>query len=251
MVVVMLSRVSHFMGQSLKQMVAPPINLYLLVKQMEFVGNRSFGIIIFAGGIVGAVFGLQLGEIFRTFGAESMIGAAAAFALSKELAPVVGSFLVTARAGSAMASEIAAMRINEQIDALKVMAINPIGYLVSPRILASIIMMPFLTGVFILSGIAVSFVVGVYIFDVDVGVFFDNIPWIVGPLDVRQGMEKSLVFGAIFSSVGCYCGFYAQGGAKGVGLATTRAVVISLVAILVTDFFISWLQLQGNNPTIN
>ena len=246
-----MSRAVHFMVQSLKQMVAPPLNLYLLVKQMEFVGNRSFGIIVFAGGIVGAVFGLQLGEIFRVFGAESMIGAAAAFALSKELAPVVGSFLVAARAGSAMASEIATMRINEQIDALQVMAINPIGYLVSPRILASIIIMPFLTGVFVMSGIVVSFLIGVYVFDVDVGVFFDNIPWIVTPLDVRQGMEKSLVFGAIFSSVGCYCGFYAQGGAKGVGRATTRAVVISLVAILVVDFFISWLQLQGNSPSIN
>ena len=238
------------MVQSLKLMLVPPVRFHLLVKQMEFVGNRSVGIVGVAGGIVGAVFGLQLGEIFQVFGAESMIGAAAAFALSKELAPIVGSFLVTARAGSAMASEIATMRINEQIDALKVMAINPIGYLVSPRILASVIMMPFLTGVFILSGIMVSFLIGVYVFDVDVGIFFDNIPWIVGPLDVRQGMEKSLVFGAIFSFVGCYKGFYAQGGAKGVGRATTQAVVISLVAILVIDFFISYLQYQSNSPTV-
>lgn len=237
-----------FFGQSVKQMVVPPISFYLLLKQMEFVGNRSLGIIIFAGGIVGAVFGLQLGEIFQVFDAESMIGAAATFALSKELAPVVGSFLVTARAGSAMAAEIATMRINEQIDALKVMAINPIAYLVSPRILASVIIMPFLTAVFLLSGVVVSFITGVYIFDVDVGVFIDNISWLVGPVDVRQGMEKSIVFGAIFSTVGCYKGFYASGGAKGVGKATTEAVVISLVAILISDFFLSYLQYQSNYP---
>ena len=160
----------------------------------------------------------------------------------------MGSFLVTARAGSAMAAEIATMRINEQIDALKVMAINPIAYLVSPRILASVIIMPFLTAVFLLSGVVVSFITGVYIFDVDVGVFIDNISWLVGPVDVRQGMEKSIVFGAIFSTVGCYKGFYASGGAKGVGKATTEAVVISLVAILISDFFLSYLQYQSNYP---
>lgn len=99
---------------------------------MEFVGNRSFGVMVLAGMMVGAIFGFQLGEIFRIFGAESMIGAAAGFTLSKELAPVIGSMLVTGRAGSSMAAEIATMRVNEQIDAMRVMAVNPYSYLIAP-----------------------------------------------------------------------------------------------------------------------
>ena len=245
-----MTRPLTFIIASIKNMVAPPVSFPLLAKQMEFVGNRSFGIIILSGGIMGAVFGLQMGEFLLLFGGENMIGATTAFAVARELAPVFGSFLVTARSGSAMASEIGAMRINEQIDALQVMAINPIGYLVSPRILASILMMPFLTAMFMVSSVAACFFVGVAVFDVDVGIFFDSIPRLVDALDVRQGLEKSLVFGAIFSTVGCYKGFYTKGGAEGVGRSTSQAVVVSLVLILVLDFFISYLQYRIAPPTI-
>jgi phospholipid/cholesterol/gamma-HCH transport system permease protein len=233
-----------FLWESVRRFFWPPINMRLLMRQMEFVGNRSFWIMVLAGTMVGAVFGLQFGEIFRIFGAEGMIGAAAAFALSKELAPVVGSFLVTARAGSSMAAEIATMRVNEQIDAMRVMSVNPYGWLVAPRILGSVLMMPLLTCVFTLSGVIAAWGIGVALYDVDVGMFFDKIRWIVEPNHVFQGMQKAAIFGAIFSSVGCYKGFHARGGAKGVGRATTAAVVISLVAILISDFFISWLQFE-------
>ena len=185
-----------------------------------------------------------MGDLFRIFGAESMMGAAAAYSLSKELAPLVGAMLVTGRAGSAMAAEIAIMRVNEQIDAMRVMAVNPYGYLMAPRIVASVLMMPLLTGFFILSGVFISFIIGITIFDVDVAMFFDKIKWIVSPSDIRQGMEKSLAFGLIFSLVGCYKGFTASGGAKGVGRATTSSVVISYVAIVICDFFLSYIQYQ-------
>ena len=170
-----------------------------------------------------------------------MIGAAAGYALSKELAPVIGSFLVTARSGSSMAAEIATMRVNEQIDAMRVMAVNPYNYLVAPRIWASVAMMPLLTMIFIISGVFCSFVIGVVIYDVDLAVFFDKIQWIVKPRHLWEGGKKAMIFGLIFSSVGCYKGFFARGGAKGVGRATTEAVVISLVTILIVDFFISYL----------
>jgi len=231
-----------FLYESIRRFFWPPLSFQLVVKQMEFVGNRSFWIMVLAGTMVGAVFGLQFGEIFRIFGAEGMIGAAAAFALSKELAPVIGSFLVTARAGSSMAAEIATMRVNEQIDAMRVMAVNPYSYLVAPRLLGSVVMMPLLTCVFTLAGVIAAYLIGVALYDVDVGVFFDKIRWIVEPRHIIQGMEKAAIFGAIFASVGCYKGFNAKGGAKGVGRATTEAVVISLVAILISDFFISWMQ---------
>lgn len=238
-------RFAQFVYESFYRSFAPPVSFILLIRQCEFVGNRSFGIIMLAGAMIGAVFGLQFGEIFRIFGAESMIGASAGFALSKELAPVIGSFLVTARAGSAMAAEIATMRVNEQIDAMRVMAVNPLNYLVAPRLWASILMMPLLSILFILSGVTASYLIGVTIYNVDVGIFFANISWIVKPEHLVQGIEKAAIFGGILSMIGCYKGFNASGGAKGVGRATTEAVVISLVTILVSDFFISYFQYQA------
>jgi phospholipid/cholesterol/gamma-HCH transport system permease protein len=237
-----IGKYTMFMGQSLQRCVVPPVQLRLLFRQLEFVGNRSLGIIVISSMMVGAVFGLILGDIFRTFGTESMLGAAAGIALSKELAPVFAGFLVTARAGSAMAAEIATMRVNEQIDAMRVMAVNPYGYLVAPRILAGVIMLPLLTCIFILAGVVAAFLVGVTFFDIDIGTFIEKMRWMVKPRFIFQGMEKAAVFGAILTSIGCYKGFYAGGGAKGVGRATTEAVVISLVAILVSDYFLSYLQ---------
>ena len=209
---------------------------------MEFVGNRSFSIICLAGIMVGGVCGFQLGEIFRIFGSESMIGAAAGFALSRELAPLIGSFLVTGRAGSAMAAEIATMRVNEQIDAMRVMSVNPYSYLVAPRILASMIMMPILTIFFIISGVFSSFIIGLIFYDIDVADFIGKIEWVVSPIDIISGVEKAIVYGIIFSGIGCYQGFHASGGAKGVGKATTVAVVASYVSILVADYLITYLQ---------
>ncbi len=234
-----------FVGRGLFRIIFPPLSLRLLFQQMEFVGNRSFWIIIMAGAMVGGIFGFQLGEIFRIFGAESMIGASTAFALSRELGPVVGSFLVTARAGSSMAAEIASMRVNEQIDAMRVMAVNPYAYLIAPRLLASILMMPLLTVFFVISGVITSFVIGVAFYHIDVADFLSKIEWVVTGNDLSLGMQKAGMFGFVFASVGCFQGFFARGGAKGVGRATTVAVVISYVTILVLDFLMTYLQYKG------
>ena len=242
---------TQFFGNTLLRTFRPRMSLSLFFKQCEFVGNNSIGVMILSGMMIGAVFGLQFGEIFRIFGAEGMIGAAAGYALSKELAPVIGSFLVTARAGSSMAAEIATMRVNEQIDAMRVMAVNPYNYLVAPRIWASVAMMPLLTMIFIISGVFCSFLIGVAIYDVDLAVFFDKIQWIVKPRHLWEGAQKAMIFGLILSTVGCFKGFNARGGAKGVGRATTEAVVISLVTILVVDFFISyWNYLQAQDSLL-
>ena len=246
----MLLLLPRFFAQSIKRMFFPPLSLLSLVKQMEFVGNRSLGVVLLAGSILGAVFGLQMGEFLVIFNGENMIGATSAFAMTRQFAPVFGSFIVTARAGSAMASEIATMRVNEQIDALEVMAINPIGYLISPRILASVIMMPLLTCLFLFSSVFMCLIVGVFIFEVDVGMFFDNIPRLVSIGDLRSGLEKSAVFGGIFSTVGCFFGFHAQGGTKGVGKSTSNAVMYSLVIILAVDFFLSYIQYMVSPPSL-
>lgn len=246
-VISFLSGIGSFSGfslQSIFKIFSRNLSLKLLVQQMEFIGNKSIVIISLASIMVGAVFGIQFGEIFKIFKAESMIGAAASFALSKELAPVVGAFLVTGRAGSSMAAEIATMKVNEQIDAMKVMAVDPISYLIAPRVLATVLMLPLLSAIFVLFGVISAFFIGVTLFDVDVGVFIDKIRWITKPSDLIDGMIKAMIFGAILSCIGCYKGYHTERGAKGVGRATTEAVVYSLVTILVSDFFISYAQLN-------
>ena len=248
--VTMLGSIVKFLGNALLRSVRPRMSFALFIRQCEFTGNQSIGVIILAGMMIGAVFGLQFGEILRIFGAEGMIGASAGFALSKELAPVIGSFLVTARAGSSMAAEIATMRVNEQIDAMRVMAVNPYNYLVAPRIWASVAMMPLLSLIFVLSGVFCSFLIGVVVYDVDLAVFFDKIQWIIKPSHLWEGVQKAMVFGAILSVIGCYKGFNAEGGAKGVGRATTEAVVISLVTILIVDFFMSYAQYLSSQDSI-
>lgn len=241
---VLFRTVFFFGAETFRRTFNPRIKFSLLVKQMEFVGNKSIAVVLMAGVMIGAVFGLQFGEIFKIFGAESLIGASAAYALCRELAPVICAFLVTARAGSAMAAEIATMRVNEQIDAMNVMAVNPYNYLVAPRVWASIIMLPLLTILFVIAGVLASYILGIVIYDVDKGIFIEKIQTIVKPLYVWQGLQKAAIFGAVLSLTGCYKGFHAGGGAKGVGRATTQAVVISLVTVLILDFFISYIQYQ-------
>lgn len=242
--ILVLGNYSDFVARSIVKTFRPFVNLRLLFAQLEFVGNRSFMITTLAGMMVGGIFGFQLGEIFRLFGTESMIGASTGFALARELAPVVGAFLVTARAGSAMAAEIASMKVNEQIDAMRVMAVDPYNYLVSPRVLASMLMMPLLSTVMVVAGVATAFLVASVFYKVDIADFFSKIEWIIDLHDIFMGMQKSALFGFIFSTIGCFQGFYAEGGAKGVGRATTRAVVASYVAILILDFFITYIQFK-------
>ena len=218
-----------------------PIPRKLLLVQMEFIGNKSFWIITLAAMMIGAVFGLQFGEIFRVFKSESMIGAAASYSLSKELAPVVSAFLVTGRAGSSMAAEIATMKVNDQIDSLKVLGVSPFNYLIAPRVLATVLMLPLLTAVFLFVGVLASYLIGVMIFNVDSGVYIANIQWISEPKHIFEGLVKSAFFGLILSLIGCYKGIEAGRGAKGVGTATTQSVVFALVSILIVDFLLSFI----------
>ena len=243
-----LGRFSKFCWDTLVSIKKSGLSLPLLFQQLEFVGVQSFWIIVLAAIMVGAVFGIQFGNIFKLFGAESLIGAAAAFALSKELAPVIGAFLVTGRAGSAMAAEIANMRVNEQIDAMQTMSVNPLAYLCAPRIIASMLMLPLLSSIFVLVGVLSSYFIGCALYEIDSSVFIDKIRWISQPNHILQGLQKSIFFGAIFSSIACFQGYYATGGAKGVGKATTDAVVLALVCILVSDFFISYVQMTALFP---
>jgi phospholipid/cholesterol/gamma-HCH transport system permease protein len=216
----------------------PPWRLRGLFRQMELVGVDSLLVVVLTGIFTGGVFTLQIIYGFQRFSAESMVGPTVATAMTRELGPVLTALMVTGRVGSAMAAELSAMKVTEQMDALTVMAADPIRYLVSPRIWAGTIMMPLLTAIADAIGVIGGFFVAVGR-GLDPGQFAGRIQDIVVVGDITNGLIKSALFGFIMTSVGCYMGFYTKGGAEGVGRSTTLAVVISYVAILVSDFMMT------------
>jgi phospholipid/cholesterol/gamma-HCH transport system permease protein len=233
-----LGRYSLLSLRSLALAIVPPWRLRTLFKQMESVGVNSLFVVILTGLFTGAVFTLQVIYGFRRFSAESMVGPTVATAMTRELGPVLTSLMVTGRVGSAMAAELSAMKVTEQIDALTVMGADPVKYLISPRILAGIVMLPLLTAVADAVGVIGGYLVALGK-GLDPGQFASRIEDIVVMGDVYNGLIKSAAFGFILASVGCYMGFYTRGGAEGVGRSTTHAVVCSYVAILVGDFIMT------------
>jgi phospholipid/cholesterol/gamma-HCH transport system permease protein len=218
---------------------APRFRLGNFIKQMEFVGVKSFFIVVLTGVFSGMVLALQSYHGFKNFGSEGLMGGIVALSLTREMGPVMTALMVNARAGSAIAAELGTMRVTEQIDALEIMAINPVQYLVAPRLWAGILMTPLLTGISILVGIIGAYFVGVILLHINSGVFLDKMNHMVQFSDLVQGMVKSVFFGLILTLVGCYEGYYTYGGAEGVGRATTEAVVISSVTILIGDYVLT------------
>jgi phospholipid/cholesterol/gamma-HCH transport system permease protein len=227
------------LSQALFWLVRPPLRMATYVEAMEFIGVQSLLIVTMIGTFVGMVFALQLTSALRQFGTESFVGATLGLALTRELAPVFTSIVVAARAGAGMATELGSMRITEQIDALATMAVNPVQYLVTPRLVAGVIMVPLLAMLFNCVGMLGGYGVAVWLQGVDRGVFVENARWIVDSKDLLQGLVKATIFGLALTLVSCYQGFNASGGAKGVGIGTTRAVVGSFVTILVLDYFLT------------
>jgi len=233
-----------YLTEIVRQAAKRPVRWDLIFQHLEFVGNQSLNIILLTGFFTGAVFALQIGGIFQIFRAESIMGAATGKALTREMAPLMTAFLLTGRAGSAMTAEIATMKVNEQVDAMEAMAVDPINYLVVPRVLASMFIMPLLCGIFIFIGTIGAFVTGVAVFDVDVGIFIDRIKWMVEPRDIFNGLEKAFFFSLIIAAMACRYGLNASGGAKGVGRATTMSVVMTLLVVLISDVIITYVQLR-------
>lgn len=232
-----------FLGYVLREATHPPFRSRLIFQQMFFLGNESMFIILLCGFFIGAAVTLQVGTVFTLFGAQSMAGAANAKALARELSPLMAGFLIAGRGGAAMTAEISTMKVNEQIDAMEAMAVDPVGYLVVPRLIAAVLMLPLLVALFNVSGQFASLIIAVNIFDIDIGTFFDKMVQIVSWHDVWAGLQKSLIFGAIIAVLACRFGLNASGGAKGVGQATTNAVVTMLLVLLSVDFVITYLQI--------
>lgn len=225
--------------ETLVWMVRPPYRFRLLFQAMEFVGVGSLFIVLLTGLFTGAVFALQGAVAFRLFNAESLVGSTVALSLARELSPVLTGLMVTGRAGSGIATELGTMRVTEQIDALYTMAVNPVQYLIVPRFIAGLIMVPVLSVLFTMVGMLGAYFVGVVLLHIDQGIFIGKTRWFVDPADLSSGLIKAFFFGGILTMVGCYKGYYASGGARGVGVATTQAVVYGSVLILVADYFLT------------
>ncbi|MFO0645772.1 MAG: ABC transporter permease [Polyangiales bacterium] len=217
----------------------PPYRPSVIIAQLEFVGVQSIFLVGLVGLFTGMVFAVQTIYGFRRFGAENMVGGVVSLTLSREMAPVLTAIMVAARAGSGMAAELGNMRASEQIDALETMAVNPIQYLVVPRILAGVVMVPVLALLFFIIGLGGAWIIGVYMLSLDPGIFADRIRTMIEPNDLVQGLIKSLVFGFSVALIACRHGYFASGGAVGVGQATTRAVVWSVVGVFVLDYAIT------------
>jgi phospholipid/cholesterol/gamma-HCH transport system permease protein len=234
-----MGRMLLLLVDTIRWSLYPPFRVDLLFQQMERVGVRSVLVVVLTGVFTGMVLALQSFHATRSFGAETMVGVAVALSMTRELGPVLTSFMVTGRAGSAMAAEIGTMRVTEQIDALSAMAVNPIKYLIVPRVLASIVVVPMLTVIADFVGIVGGYFIGVIMLRINAGAYVANMEKYVELNDIYHGIIKAAVFGLILSVIGCYKGYTTTGGAEGVGKATTESVVLSTVTILMANYLLT------------
>lgn len=208
-------------------------------RQMALLGADSLPIVLMTILCTGMVFSVQTAKEFVRFGASSSVGGIVAIAMARELVPVLTGVVVAGRIGAAIAAEIGTMKVTEQIDALKVMAANPVSYLVVPRFIAIVLMMPVLIVFANLIGNIGGWIVAHYYAGIGTFTYQNSIKTLAEVYDMVGGMIKGSVFGAIIAIVGCYKGLNAPNGAEGVGLATTKSVVLSIILIFITNYFLS------------
>lgn len=228
-----------FFAHTVKAMVQTKPKIAKIFEQMNVIGIQSLTITIITGTFAGAVLAYQSFDGFRTFGGEQFLGALVALCMTRELGPVLTALMVAGRAGSSIAAEIGTMRITEQIDALDTLCINSFQYLVIPRIIGATLIMPFLTVFSMIAGIAGGYLISVYALNLTPDDYLARISQHIDVFDIVGGLIKSAVFGFILAWVGCYKGYYTNGGARGVGIATTQSVVSSSILIIIVNFFLA------------
>lgn len=241
-------RLGMFFIYTIRGLVRPPGKFWPTVKQIQFIGTKSFAVIGFTAAFTGMVLALQGYHTLTRFGAEGWLGSAVGLSLVRELGPVLSALMVTGRAGSAMAAEIGIMRIEEQIDALECMAIDPYSYLVTPRLTACIISLPLLTAFCDALGILGGYAIGVGLLRVSPGDFWSGLTSSVDWADLFMGLVKSGCFSVLIAWICTYKGYYAgvdEGafGPEQVGRATTSAVVLASIAVLISDYVITSIML--------
>ncbi len=234
-----MGRMAIFLAGTIASLPFPPYQVRRIVKQVHFIGVKSLFVIVLTAMFTGMVLGLQGYHTLREVGSEGLLGSVVALSLIRELGPVLSALMVTGRAGSALTAEIGIMRIGEQIDSLESMGIDPVKFLISPRLLGAVLSVPLLTAVFDVVGILGGYLVGVKLLGVNAGVFFGQMEASVEWNDVANGLIKSLVFGVIIAWVCTFKGYFTERGAEGVSQSTTSAVVLSSVLVLVSDYILT------------
>ena len=216
-----------------------PLNLKNILRQMEEVGIKSIPVVLITGAFTGAVLALQSYTGFKRFNAETFVGTVVALSITRELGPVLTGLMVSGRVGSSMAAELGTMQVTEQIDALYTLAVNPIKYLIVPRLLAALIMMPVLVIFADLIGILGGYFVSVKVLNSNSYIYMERTWDYLELNDIYSGLFKACVFGIIIATISCHQGFFTEGGAAGVGRATTKAVVLSCLLILIFNYIIT------------
>lgn len=228
-----------FVLNSFKTLFSTKLKFHKFITQSERVGVNSFFITVITGGFAGAVLAIQSYKGFQKFGGEEFIGPVVALSMIRELGPVLTGLMVAGRSGSAIAAELGAMRISEQIDALKTLCIDTYQYLIVPRILAGIFILPFLTLFSMICGIYGGYLIFTKVLGFNPDIYSSGIREFVELSDVIGGLIKAAVFGFILTAIGCYKGYKTQGGAKGVGIATTQSVVVGSILIIISNYFLA------------
>ncbi|GMV37205.1 MAG: hypothetical protein AMXMBFR61_17130 [Fimbriimonadales bacterium] len=228
-------------GRTVWWALRPPYEIGELMLQMAFVGVASVPIVVVTSAFSGAVLSLYSSLLLVKFNVGSLTGGAVGLAVTRELAPVLAGIMVAARCGSAMAAQIGSMKVTEQVDALRALSVSPIGYLVVPRVFASVLMLPVLCLLGMYGGVIGGLVVGQSL-GVPAAAFMRTLTQFVEPWDIYGGLIKSVCFGLIVAIVSCRQGLVTEGGAVGVGRSTTNAVVYSMVLIYIVNYFLAaWL----------
>lgn len=225
--------------KTVKAIFVRPYRFNLLIEQMMLLGVRSIPIVLITGFFSGMVMAYQVTIQLRQFGAEIYVGGITSLALARELAPVFTALMVAGRVSAGITAEIGSMRVTEQIDALETLAVNPVHYLIVPRLLANVIMLPLLTVFADVMGFIGAYLVSVVKLDINSALFIDRTIYIVSVSDVLSGIGKAYFFAVIIAMVGCYCGFTTKGGATGVGKSALISVVTSCIAIFIVDYFLT------------
>jgi phospholipid/cholesterol/gamma-HCH transport system permease protein len=239
-------------GQTVGEMIAllcemlyyfkeAPRNMTSIFRQMNIIGVGTLPIAMLVALFVGMVLSVQTGSELALYGTQEAIGAIVGLSMVKELGPVMTSLLVAGRVGSSMAAEIGAMQVYEEIDALKTLEINPVRYLAMPRLIACLFAVPALVAFSMVVGIIGGGIVADINPQIDVpfNVYYENMTRALNYKEISKGLFKAMVFGGIIAHVGCYVGFKTSGGARGIGEATTRSVVLSFLLIMIANYLLT------------
>lgn len=238
-----LAQTTRLLISTLRLSLTAPPKWRHVSSQMFTMGVLSLPVVLVTGAFMGMVVAAQSYYLLHKISMETGIGPLVSLSMTNELGPVITAIIISGRVGASMAAELGTMKVTEQIDALRAMATSPTRYLVVPRFISGLVMVPVLTAFSIFIGITGGFLVSVYLKGVNAAYFMKNMFYYTDPDDLRTGLIKSVVFGAIIVIVACRRGFTTEGGAEGVGRAATQAVVVSCIAILIVDFFLDVLLL--------